>query len=480
MSNPEHLRIKREISELASGSDPFAAAMRATRMPMVITDPRQPDNPIVFVNEAFTRLTGYSRDETLGKNCRFLQGPGTNADDVYRLKAAIRDRKSIELDLLNYKRNGAIFWNRLLVSPIFDGDELTYFFASQHDVTRERAIKAIEDQEEYQNELQRRIADLIASEERLHFTLKAGGLGTWTLDLPSQRLSCSALCKENFGRSPTDKFDYDQLKAAIHPEDFDRWHRAVQSALASDGNLRVEYRAIRPDGTISWVEIRAETKFNEDGQPTFMNGISMDITSRKEVEIQRAVISQEMGHRIKNMMATIQSIVNQSMRGDTDVNTMRNNITSRLDALARSHDILRDRDFSSANIKDVVERAVEPFNARGRFLMSGPDFMLSHQGSNTLALSLHELATNAVKYGALSNGHGTVEIAWRTDGEDFHFTWRERGGPTVSQPTKTGFGTRLIRMLGLGLNGKAEIEYNPEGICFTASTKLASLTASDS
>nr|WP_172691013.1 PAS domain-containing protein [Agrobacterium larrymoorei]ASK49459.1 histidine kinase [Agrobacterium larrymoorei] len=480
MTIPKHLRIEREISEFKSGADPFAAAMRATRMPMVITDPRQPDNPIVFVNEAFTRLTGYSRAETLGKNCRFLQGPGTNADDVDRLRTAIRERKSIELDLLNYKRNGTIFWNRLLVSPVFDGEELTYFFASQHDVTRERAIRAIEDQEDYENELQRRIADLIASEERLHFTLKAGGLGTWTLDLSSQRLMCSALCKENFGRSPTERFDYDELKAAIHPDDFDHWHGAVQSALASDGNLRVEYRAIRPDGTISWVEIRAETKFNEDGQPTFMNGISMDITSRKEVEIQRAVIAQEMGHRIKNMMATIQSIVNQSMRGDIDANTMRNNITSRLDALGRSHDILRNRDFSSANIKDVVERAVEPFNVSGRFSIAGPDLILSHQGSNTLALSLHELATNAVKYGALSSNQGTVEIAWKTEGEDFHFTWSERGGPAVSRPTKTGFGTRLIRMLGLGLSGEAAIEYHPEGICFTASTKLASLTASDS
>lgn len=90
MTTPKHLRIEREISEFKSGADPFAAAMRATRMPMVITDPRQPDNPIVFVNEAFTRLTGYIRDETLGKNCRSLQGPGSNADDVDRLGTAIR------------------------------------------------------------------------------------------------------------------------------------------------------------------------------------------------------------------------------------------------------------------------------------------------------------------------------------------------------------------------------------------------------
>jgi len=478
MDTSEHLRIEHEISELVSGADPFAASMRATRMPMVITDPRRADNPIIFVNDAFSRLTGYSREETLGKNCRFLQGPGTNADDVARLKRAIAERNSIELDLLNYKRDGSIFWNRLLVSPVFDGDELMYFFASQHDVTRERAIKAIENQEDYQLELERRITDLIASEERLNFTLKAGGLGTWTLDVPTQKLSCSALCKENFGRSPTDKFDYEELKSSVHPDDFDRWQEAVLAALSSDGNLQVEYRVNRPDGTLSWVEVRAETKFDAAGQPVLMNGISMDITERKAIETEKAVIAQEMGHRIKNMMATVQSIVNQSMRGDIDVTTMRNNITNRLDALGRSHDVLRGRDFLSANIRAVIERAIEPFDAGKRFVVSGPDFLLSHQGANTLALSVHELATNAAKYGALSASGGEVCIDWRIEGDDFHFSWAESGGPLVVAPKKSGFGTRLIRMLGLGLNGKASIDYHETGVVFTASTSLASLSQS--
>lgn len=476
MDNPEHLYTEHEISELVSGAGPFAAAMRASRMPMVITDPRKADNPIIFVNDAFARLTGYSREETLGKNCRFLQGPGTNANDVRRLKQAIAERRSVELDLLNYKRDGSIFWNRLLISPVFEGDELVYFFATQYDVTRERAVKAIEHQEDYQLELEQRIADLIASEERLNFTLKTGSLGTWALDVPAQKLSCSALCKKNFGRSPTDRFDYEELKASIHPGDFNRWQDAVMSALSTDGNLQVEYRVVRPDGTLSWVEVRAETKFSADGQPILMNGISMDITARKTVEAEKAVIAQEMGHRIKNMMATVQSIVNQSMRGDFDVATMRNNITSRLDALGRSHDVLRSRDFLSANIRAVIERAIEPFDAGERFVISGPDFLLSHQGSNTLALSVHELATNAAKYGALSKSGGEVRIEWRIEGEDFHFSWAESGGPPVVTPQKSGFGTRLIRMLGLGLSGKASIDYNETGVVFTASTSLASLS----
>ena len=100
--------------------DPFAAAVRATRMPMVITDPSQPDNPIVFMNDAFTKLTGYSREEVMGRNCRFLQGPATNSDDVTRVRNAIARREPIEIDLLNYRKDGSNFWNRLLISPVFD------------------------------------------------------------------------------------------------------------------------------------------------------------------------------------------------------------------------------------------------------------------------------------------------------------------------------------------------------------------------
>jgi PAS domain S-box-containing protein len=113
----EEARIVRELTRDESGSDPFASAVRATRMPMIITDPRLPDNPIVFVNDAFGKLTGYDRNEIMGRNCRFLQGQNTDMDDVGRVRDAVAARKSIELDLLNYKKDGTHFWNRLLVSP---------------------------------------------------------------------------------------------------------------------------------------------------------------------------------------------------------------------------------------------------------------------------------------------------------------------------------------------------------------------------
>ncbi len=116
--------------------DPFAAAVRATRMSMLITDPRQPDNPIVYCNNAFLELTGYERDEVVGNNCRFLQGPGTDAAAVARIRNALAHPTDINIDILNYRKDGSPFWNALYVSPVIDEKgELQFFFASQLDVT---------------------------------------------------------------------------------------------------------------------------------------------------------------------------------------------------------------------------------------------------------------------------------------------------------------------------------------------------------
>ncbi|WP_269466548.1 histidine kinase famiy protein [Sphingomonas sp. LK11] len=113
--------------------------MKTTRMPMIVTDPRQPDNPIVFCNEAFSFMTGYSEEEILGTNCRFLQGPETDRDVVAQVRAAIARRDEIAVELLNYRKNGSTFWNALFVSPVYDdAGELVYFFSSQLDISRRR------------------------------------------------------------------------------------------------------------------------------------------------------------------------------------------------------------------------------------------------------------------------------------------------------------------------------------------------------
>lgn len=148
--------------------DPFAAAIRATRMSMIITDPRRPDNPIVFANDAFLRLTGYERHEVIGKNCRFLQGPKTDKAAVAQIRDAVSGEADLSVDILNYRKDGSTFWNALYISPVSnDKGELQFFFASQLDVSdRKRSEhRMTADKDRFEKAVKERTAELEAALE---------------------------------------------------------------------------------------------------------------------------------------------------------------------------------------------------------------------------------------------------------------------------------------------------------------------------
>ncbi len=136
-------RLLENVEIESRKGDPFAAAVRATRMPMIVTDPRQFDNPIVFANDAFLKLTGYSRLEVNGRNCRFLQGPDTDPAAIARIRQAVRDEVDVRVDLLNYRKDGSTFHNALFMGPVRDATgQVVYFFASQLDVSEHHAMQA--------------------------------------------------------------------------------------------------------------------------------------------------------------------------------------------------------------------------------------------------------------------------------------------------------------------------------------------------
>lgn len=136
---PPHIDQSRDTAMTDQHNSIFFAAVKTTRMPMIVTDPRQPDNPIVFANSAFINMTGYGEDELLGRNCRFLQGPDTDPETVAEVRRALEQKREVSVDILNYKKNGASFWNALFISPVYDeAGEVIYFFASQLDISRRR------------------------------------------------------------------------------------------------------------------------------------------------------------------------------------------------------------------------------------------------------------------------------------------------------------------------------------------------------
>jgi PAS domain S-box-containing protein len=288
-------RINAELRRFEHGNDPFAEAVRATRMPMIITNPRMADNPVVFANDAFCRLSGYRRDEILGRNCRFLQGPETDPATIAKIRQAVISALPIEVDIRNHRKGGEPFWNRLLMAPVRDArGELAYFFASQVDVTieRERLAGLESHNAALMAELAGRLHAQKASEARLRFAAQAGRMGIWELDLRTGELIASPEAREIFGRGRNDPLTYEQKVQAIHPDDRARRDAAMQRAITTGGEYDIEYRVLLPDGTIRWVHARAQVVRAADGQAIRVAGVALDTTARRTAE-ERLQLSEE-------------------------------------------------------------------------------------------------------------------------------------------------------------------------------------------
>lgn len=189
-------------------------------------------------------------------------------------------------------------------------------------------------------------------------------------------------------------------------------------------------------------------------------------------EAMQELLLAEVNHRVKNTLSTVQSIVYQTFRGTPDPAEAQRKIDGRLMALARTHQILSDQSWQKTRMREITQAIMEPYLAErgGRIAMDGPDVTLSPRAALLLSMILHELATNAVKYGALSNDAGKVSVSWSTDsgGERLKLTWEERGGPRVAAPDQKGLGSRLIEQaLSQQLGGSATVQYPPSGIICT-------------
>ena len=287
-------RIAGELAGVDRHTDPFVAAVHATRMPMIITNPRLPDNPVVFVNDSFVRLTGYAREEILGRNCRFLQGEDTDPKTIKLLHDAVQAVRPLEVDIHNYRKNGEPFWNRLLMAPVFDADQrLTYFFASQVDVTleRERMTGLERDNAALMAEVTSRLRAQQERERELALALRAGGFGTWSCELATRTLTASEECKALFGRRPELPFTYEDRIAAIHPDDRARAEASLEEAGALGREYHEAYRILTPEGVVRWLSSRGQPFFDADGKAVRLAGVSMDITNLKRTEAKRQALA---------------------------------------------------------------------------------------------------------------------------------------------------------------------------------------------
>ena len=312
---------------------------------------------------------------------------------------------------------------------------------------------------------------LARSEERLRIAQEAGQIGTFEWDLVTGEVVVSDEFCRIWGLRPMRSVRVGVFNEHVHPDDAHKLATSAERPL-EEAIAEAEYRIIRPDsGEIRWLMRRGEVIRDPDGRPVRVIGVTYDISDRKAAEEQQRLLMQELAHRVKNTLAMTQAIATQTLRNAGSLEEMRETFGSRLLALARAHDLLIKGNWTSMSIRSLVAGALEPHDdgLPGRFTIDGPDLDLGAQAALGLALALHELGTNAAKYGALSVPEGRVAIAWavRGSGTDarFRFRWVEQGGPAVATPSRSGFGSRLIqRGLAASFGGDVRLAFRAAGL----------------
>jgi two-component sensor histidine kinase len=256
----------------------------------------------------------------------------------------------------------------------------------------------------------------------------------------------------------------------IWPADLSSFRRSFGAALDARGAFKIEVRAQDKDGGIRWFWCEGVPRLDDAHQFLGYTGCAVDITDSKRAQQHKDLLINELNHRVKNTLATVQSIASQTLRNAPTPDQARAGLEARLIALSKAHDVLTRENWEGADLQDIVAQAMEPYRNSGpeRIRVRGHAARVPPRTALALAMALQELATNAVKYGALSNDTGTVVIAWTIrDGDPPHLDlrWEEEGGPPVAPPSRRGFGTRLIeRSLAQDLNGEVQIEFASAGL----------------
>ncbi|TPM30852.1 PAS domain S-box protein [Mesorhizobium sp. B2-3-4] len=311
---------------------------------------------------------------------------------------------------------------------------------------------------------------LLQSERRLQLSQNAAGIAALELDIATGIVVGSEGFWELWGLSPRDSVHISVLESIVISDDKDV--RSNQETREKGTAVpAVEYRIRRPDtGELRWLSRHIDFVHDETGKPIKMFGVMQDVTDRREAQARQELLTHELEHRIKNILAMVAAIASQTLR-NTDISTASATFNERLRALANAHDILNQTRWTSASIREVVDNTMATFPLE-QISISGPALPINPKMALTLALAVNELATNALKYGALSTPGGRVTIEWalhpaqETSGAArLIWRWREQGGPPVTPPTRRGFGRFLIeRVLGTDFGGSVQIDYRPDGV----------------
>jgi len=378
--------------------------------------------------------------------------PRTSAQAARALDPALRDEAPYEYRLL--LPSGEERWVAAIGRAVFetvDGREVaTRYVGTLQDITeRKHAATA-----------------LSGAAARLRLAIDAGRMAVWQIHA-ERGVTPSPELNRMLGFPEDARPSIREFAKLNLPGELERVRDIAQAAQArGERHFEVEYRTRRTDGQIRWLLVRAELVADADGRARSAIGVVMDITDRKDAEERLKLLAQEVDHRANNLLTVVQGTVQLSEAATPEA--LKAVLVGRIAALGRAHSLLSEARWEGADLRRLVEEELLAFSLgeAARVSIEGPEVALSPPAAQALAMALHELATNAAKYGALSVPAGRVSVQWTRKGKGaLSIRWAERGGPAVAAPSKRGLGTAMLaRALAGPLGGRSKLDWKASGL----------------
>jgi PAS domain S-box-containing protein len=289
---------------------------------------------------------------------------------------------------------------------------------------------------------------------QLELAGKAALVGSCAYDVDTERMQISEGYAAIHGLPEgTTEIARCEWLAGVHPIDSDAMEAARRRAFRQRRReYGLEYRIVRPSGEVRWIEARSFVSYRGNGRPERVVGVNIDVTDRKRAEEHQRALNAELDHRVKNVLATVITVAARTKDASSSMDQFVNSLDGRIRSMARTHELLSAAQWQGISVRDLVDRELSPYATMNNAEINGLDAMLKAEAGQAMGMVLHELVTNAAKYGALSTENGRVSIRWerRVNGHpycDLILEWQEVGGPSVVSPKNFGFGTSVIRDL---------------------------------
>jgi PAS domain S-box-containing protein len=315
-------------------------------------------------------------------------------------------------------------------------------------------------------ELEASSARLLQSEQRRSLALAAGQMGSWEWDPLTGRFTWDDGQYRIFGIEPRNfELSIENIRSLVHPDDWKHLQDAIKPAAPNKPTYQSEFRVCRPNGQLRWCIGTAVASVDATDHVIRVSGVTIDITERREAEERQALLAREVDHRARNALALVQSIVRLT-RADS-IKSYIAAVDGRIGALSRAHTLLAQSRWQGADLRRLVDEELAPHRTgeTEKIIAAGPEVSLDPRTAQTLALALHELSTNAAKYGALSVMSGNVRLNWEMQPDNLLLRWIESGGPATQPPQSPGFGIRVISAsIERQLEGEVQFEWLPEGL----------------